>query len=231
MTTLNSEIQKLAASAIIELFVLDLTALGDSTYYFHAGTNGIMTNVVWQGQSYSAFPISATGFDFSTSGQVPRPKLAVSNVDGAITALVLTLSDLVGAKVTRKRTLAKFLDAVNFTGSVNPDADSNAHFPDEIYYIDRKATENRNVVEFELSAPYELSGIQLPRRQIVQGLCGWKYRGTECGYSASTYFKNDDTSTGSSTLDVCGKRLSSCKVRFGDTAELPFGGFPSADQG
>jgi len=26
--------------------------------------------------------------------------------------------------------------------------------------------------------------------------------------------------------DKCGKRLSSCRIRFGATAELPFGGFP-----
>jgi len=28
--------------------------------------------------------------------------------------------------------------------------------------------------------------------------------------------------------DVCGKRVSSCEVRFGTNAELPFGGFPAA---
>jgi phage-related protein len=27
--------------------------------------------------------------------------------------------------------------------------------------------------------------------------------------------------------DVCGKRLTSCKARFGENFELPFGSFPS----
>jgi phage-related protein len=26
--------------------------------------------------------------------------------------------------------------------------------------------------------------------------------------------------------DVCGKRVDSCKLRFGQNAELPFGGYP-----
>src|SRR6185436_7754424 len=30
------------------------------------------------------------------------------------------------------------------------------------------------------------------------------------------------------TQEKCGKRLSSCKLRFGENAELPFGGFPGA---
>ena len=28
--------------------------------------------------------------------------------------------------------------------------------------------------------------------------------------------------------DVCGKRVASCKLRFGDNGELPFGSFPGA---
>ncbi len=34
------------------------------------------------------------------------------------------------------------------------------------------------------------------------------------------------TGTGDPLKDVCGKRLSSCKARFGENAELPFGSFP-----
>jgi len=33
---------------------------------------------------------------------------------------------------------------------------------------------------------------------------------------------------GGSGQDVCGKRLSSCQARFGQHAELSFGGFPAA---
>jgi len=159
---------------------------------------------------------------------VPRPRLRVANVTGAITALVLTYQDLVGAKITRKRTLAKYLDAVNFEGGVNPTADPLAEFADDVYYVDRKSRETRDVVEFELAASFDLEGVTLPRRQIVQNVCPWRYRGSECGYTGMAYFDANDQAVGSSSLDVCGKRLSSCKARFGQNAELPFGGFPAA---
>lgn len=226
--TITSEIQKLEPSAIIELFELDATAFGGDLLRFHAGTNGISQNVVWQGNTYMAFPVQASGFDYSGNGQLPRPKLQVANITGAISLLVLTYDDLLGAKVTRKRTLAKYLDAVNFPGGTNPSADPMAEFADDIFLVDRKVTENRDQVEFELSAAFDVAGIQLPRRQIIQNVCVWKYRGDECGYTGTNYFNANDVSVATVGQDVCGKRLSSCKARFGQFAELPFGSFPSA---
>ena len=225
---INSEIQKLEPSAVVDLFVLDMTALGDTIYRFHAGTNSLRSNVVWQGETYSPFPIQASGFEYSGNGQIPRPKIVVANLTGTVTLLALLFKDLIGAKVTRKRTLAKYLDAVNFPGGVNPTEDTSAEFPEEIYYIDRKSAENRDVVEFELAASFDVQGVQLPRRQIIQNVCPWVYRGGECGYSGTNYFDANDNPVGSAGADVCGKRLSSCEARFGTTSPLSFGGFPAA---
>ena len=231
MTTpqaITSEIQKLEPSAIIELFVLDATSFGGDVFRFHAGTNNLRQSVVWQGNTYLPFPVQASGFDMSGNGQLPRPKLVLANVTGAITMLVLAFDDMLGAKVTRKRTLAKYLDAVNFPGGTNPTADPAAEFADDVFFIDRKATETRDYVEFELAAAFDVAGIQLPRRQIIQNVCVWRYRGTECGYTGTNYFDTNDQSVGSAGLDVCGKRLSSCKARFGQNNPLPFGSFPAA---
>jgi lambda family phage minor tail protein L len=225
---IRSEIQKLAPSAVIELFVLDLSLFSQGSVYFHAGTNSLQQRLTWQGKTYEAFPIQVEGFEFNGNGQIPRPKLKVANVTGAITAMVLIYQDLVGAKITRKRTLAKYLDAVNFPGGVNPTADPTAEFADDIYYIDRKSRETRDVIEFELAASFDLEGVNLPRRQIVQNVCPWRYRSSECGYTGASYFDANDQSVASSTQDICGKRLSSCQARFGQNAELPFGGFPAA---
>lgn len=225
---ITSELQKLAPSSIIELYQLDATIFGGDIYYFHAGTNGLKQNIVWQGQEYVAFPVQISGFEFTAGGQLPRPKMVVANVTGIITALVLAYDDLLGAKVTRKRTMAKYLDAVNFAGGVNPDADSDAEFPNDIYFIESKVNESKNAVEFELCASFDVQGVMLPRRQIIQNICPWKYRGTECGYTGTNYFDTADNSVASISLDVCGKRLSSCEARFGVNSELPFGGFPAA---
>jgi len=64
-------------------------------------------------------PIQAEGFAFR-EGQLPRPTLTISNALGTITAILLNVNqvttgnDLTGATVTRIRTLARYLDAVNF---------------------------------------------------------------------------------------------------------------------
>jgi lambda family phage minor tail protein L len=169
----------------------------------------------------------ASGFEFNGQGQAARPKLVASNVAGAITALVLQFDDILGARLTRRRTLAKYLDAVNFAGG-NPNADPMAEFPVDVFYVDRKAAENNEFVEFELAPAMDVTGVMLPRRQVVQNVCPWRYRGAECGYTGTLYFDANDAPVAPAPLDVCGKRLSSCKARFGEFNELPFGGFPAA---
>ena len=187
--TVNSKIfsslQDINPSAIIELFTLQLkTALhGSNTLYrFHSGSNlNANGKIVWDGNDYLRFPIQATGFSFQ-KGQLPRPKLAVSNggnegsslANLSFSAILLSVNettagnDLTGAVVTRIRTLAKFIDAVNFSDGQNATADPNAEFPKEIYSIDRKASENREVVEFELAAPTDLAGVRIPGRQCTR---------------------------------------------------------------
>lgn len=226
---ITTEIQKLEPSTVVELFVLDCTSIGGDIFRFHAGTNELTANVTWKGEVYTRFPIQASGFEMSGQGTLPRPRLRASNVLSVITALLLELDDLAGATVYRKRTLAKYLDAVNFTGGVNADADPDAHFVDDKFYIDRKISENRDFVEFELASALDLAGVSVPRRQIIANLCSWIYRGGECGYADTRYFTAADAQTTDVALDKCGKRLSSCKVRFGSGTDLPFGGFPGSN--
>jgi len=226
-SSVAAEIQKLAPSAIIEMFEIDASVVGGGTYRFHAGKNNLVGDLVWNSQTYSAYPIEVTGFEWSGKGQLPRPTMTVSNALGTITALVVLYDDLAGCKVTRIRTLAKFLDAANFSGG-NASADPTAEFTRDVYYIDRKATENREIVQFELAAALDLAGVGLPRRQVIQNYCPWTYRGAECGYTGTSYFDTSDVSVGTLGQDVCGKRLSSCRARFGQYAELPYGGFPAA---
>ena len=187
LSAVFSDLQPISPSAIIELFTLQLdNALHGATtiYRFHSGSNlNANGEIVWAGHSYQRFPIEATGFAFQR-GQLPRPKLVISNALGTISAileavnLVTVGNDLTGATVTRIRTLAKFLDAVNFpdrdnnNNPVNPlgTPDPTAEFKREIYIIDRKATENREIVEFELAAVFDLAGIRAPKRQCTRSL-------------------------------------------------------------
>ena len=196
MATPVSELQKINPSSIVELFQLELnTAIhGSNTkYYFHNGTNNNEnSNVIFDNIEYTKMPIEADGFEFNGK-QLPRPRLTISNILGTFTTILLTLPQgLEGAKVTRIRTLERYIDNTNFTGGqillengsnllledgnaidmesgVNPfgTPDPTATFDEQIFIIDRKSTENRDVVEFELAATYDIDGVRLPKRQVL----------------------------------------------------------------
>jgi phage-related protein len=254
VSIIAGDFQRPDPSAIIELFELQLFAAihGVSDIYrFHAGTNFVDNGeVIWKGNSYLRLPVEADGFEYSGQGSLPRPKIRVSNIFGTITAILLSLPNgLEGAKVTRIRTLAKYLDAANYPspgnllledGSIflledgssflleplNATEDYSAEFPREVYYVDRKSAENRNLVELELAAAFDLAGVRIPKRQCISNICQWVYRSSECSYTGTNYFDAEDNPVASATADVCGKRLDSCKARFGQNSELPFGSFP-----
>jgi lambda family phage minor tail protein L len=240
MAVPTSELQKINPSSIIELFELELFANIHGTaftYRFHAGTNALSTNgnIVWNANTYTALPIEVEGFEYNAeSGSLPRPTVRVANLLGGITAVLLSVNqttagnDLTGAKLTRIRTLVRYLDAVNFPGGTNPygTPDTSATLPSEVYYLARKVAETRDAVEFEAAATFDLAGIRAPKRQCSANLCPWVYKGAECGYSGTDYYDENDETVGGSDQDRCGKRLSSCQIRFGETAELPFGAFP-----
>ena len=182
-----SDIQKVNPSSIIELFKLELKeglnyATGNPSgvttiHRFHSGSNlDAYGNIVWNSEAYLRFPVEATGFAFQR-GQLPRPTITVSNMGTPSMSAVLLAAngftagnDLTGAKVTRIRTMARFVDAANFSGAINPfgTPDPDAEFPREVYYIDRKSAENREVVQFELAAIFDMAGIRAPKRQCTR---------------------------------------------------------------
>lgn len=255
---ITSHLQGIAPSEIIELFQLELNNEQHgttTTHYFSGAREGGAQGIIFGGQLYTAIPLEADGFAYNGQGSLPRPTLRVSNLFSTITALILTLPNgLEGAKVTRLRTLAKYIDSENFIGSSyetyvvadywevgytanNTTADSTAIFPKEIYYVDRKSAENRNLIEFELASAFDLAGVRAPKRQCISR-CQWVYKSTECGYDPTvgpgkvvdgvtfTRFNANDEEVTTDADDVCGKRQSSCECRFGENKELPFGGYP-----
>ena len=195
------ELSVLNPSAIIELFELrlDNNLHGSSDILrWHSGVNEAVTgNIVWNGQTYQRVPVMAEGFEYKNTGTLPRPTLTVDNSSSLITALLLVVNattvgnDLAGAEVRRIRTLKKFLDAANFSGG-NSDADPYAAFPEERWFIDRKAAENRNIVSFELASKFDVAGQKLPKRQCIANICQWEYRSSECSYTGSNFFDVND---------------------------------------
>ncbi len=189
-----SELQSLTPSAKIELFVMELVeglhyptgnpSSVQTIFRFHAGTNmKTNSNIVWQNDTYERFPIVAEGFAFEGKGQIPRPTLTMSNLGGitrsgvAITVTDLLIivnlttphNDLLNAKITRRQVLASSLDAANFQNNINPfGTPNNNELPQEIYFIDRKVAESRNLVQFELVGDLDKQNLKLPKRQVTR---------------------------------------------------------------
>ena len=183
-----SEIQKINPSAIIELFTLELVvgqhiATGNpqnlpTKYYFHSGSNLNANGViVWANELYQRFPIQASGFKYQR-GKIPRPRVQISNAYGNMSAILDSVNsitpgnDLTNATFTRIKTMARFLDAVNFPGNSNPygTPDSTAEFKRQVYTVDRKSIENRDIVEFELTGSIDMAGVKAPGRQCTRSL-------------------------------------------------------------
>tara|TARA_R100001510_G_scaffold18456_1_gene15940 strand:- start:1753 stop:2349 length:597 start_codon:yes stop_codon:yes gene_type:complete len=186
MSELNKNLQSINPNPIIELFEIQLkTALhgANTTYRFHNNTN-ITTaqgNITWNSNTYYSAPIQASGFKYETK-QTPRPTLTISNLSllapavpiGIMSSVLADVNsttpgnDLVGATVTRIRTLARFLPNSNFTGN-NPygTPDETQEFPKEIFEIARKSAETRDLCTFELAASIDQFGVKLPKRQFL----------------------------------------------------------------
>ena len=158
-------------------FNVNATIANSTVYLFHAGNNIKDKNdLIWQANTYSKMPVTSDGYLYSGKGKLPRPTLTFSNLLGVITALMQLVNqttpfiDLQGAKITRRRTMSRFLDAVNFPSSVNPygTPDPSAELPQEIYFIERKVTESRDIVQFELVSTFDLIGVGSPKKLVTR---------------------------------------------------------------
>ena len=186
--SLEIDVQQGWHDAVVELFDIDLSPItndNNDIYYFSNQLKPDDTKIQWKGNIYEPLPIIATGYEKSTAGQIEQPSLTVANVLGTFSELIKDYEDMVGAKVTRRRTLGKYLD-----GESN--ADPLQEFPIDIYYIERKSQENALTITWELASILDLEGLKLPRRIITQNLCLWRYRSSECGYTGAPLFTDRD---------------------------------------
>jgi lambda family phage minor tail protein L len=159
--TIQQQLTQPAIGAIVDLYKLDGTEIGISApFYFTASTNGAIT-VSFGGQAYTPIPIESSGFSATSDGTLPRPKLAVSNVNKYIQPFIFANGFLAGAKVTRTRTLDMYLDG-------RGTADSTQKMPDQVWYIDQIESMTKSVIVFSLVSPMDRPGVMLPKRQILR---------------------------------------------------------------
>ena len=183
-------------------------------------------NIIWQGQTFEPMALEVSGLEMRSDGKASAPTLSMANniggIQGAISAYCLQFGDFAGAKLKVITTLAKYLDAENFSTG-NPTANPSEK-REQIWFIEQKTSENAQQVTFELSNPVDFEGLKIPTRQI-SNYCNWEYRSEECGYIGSAMFTEKDEPTDNPALDRCNYRTSGCRCR---ENELHFGGFPAS---
>ncbi|MFW2098616.1 phage minor tail protein L [Acinetobacter sp. ULE_I057] len=183
-------------------------------------------NIIFNGQTYEPMALQVDGLEMRSDGKASSPTLSMANnikgIQGAVTAYCLQFGDFAGVKIKVITTLAKYLDAENFSAgnaSANP-----SEKREQIWFIEQKTSENAQQVTFELSNPVDFEGLKIPTRQI-SNYCNWEYRSEECGYIGSAMFTEKDEPTDNPALDRCNYRTSGCRCR---ENELHFGGFPAS---
>lgn len=221
--------QSFSVGNYIELYTLDLTAIGGGVIYWTPSTPPSGGSIVWKGNTYTSVDLKIEGIEKSTSGTLPRPQVTIGNADNVMTAILTAFGDeLLGSEVTRSRTLYKFLDG-------QPDADPDMEWPQDIFRVERIVSQNKNQVVIELATWIDNEGMQLPRSLVLRDICPlvyrrWKfdtfqYAVATCPYAGDACFDRLGN-VATPAKDECGKRISDCKLRFGANAQLPYGGFP-----
>lgn len=227
--TLANVNQRLAFGDLITLFVLDLSPIGVSgVYRFTNSVTATGDAIMFGGQEYAGVDFETEGWEYNGKGAFPRPRVRISNVGGFLSSLLYDNDDLIGAKLTRIRTYAEFLDGM-------PSADPSVMFPPDLYVVFQKIRQNKILIEFELSAAADQEGLKIPGRKILRDTCSQRYRvwtgsgfdysEATCPYVATSYFTSDDVTTDVASADECGRQLRSCRLRF-PKGDLPTWAFP-----
>lgn len=222
-----AHLSDLEQDALIDLWTIDLSALGGGTLRFCNYLNEKEESVTFAGNQYQAYPIQISGFEMKSDGKSNRPTLTVANLLGNITALAEQYGDGLGAKVYRRQVYRRHLDAVNFENG-NDNADPTQAVVSQ-WLIEQLTSLTTQSATFSLAAPSETDNARIPARAINAHVCPFVYRGNECPYRGKAVADAKGNPTSDMSKDACGKRLLDCKIRFGVNAVLPFGGFPSVN--
>ncbi len=201
----NKELAKLTPSTLIELFELDTTDIdgnrlpaAQQVIRFHNFVSEGYYPIFFGSVRYVPIPVQFKNNEIKGDGTaLPRPRLNIGNADGMVSYYMSQADGMVGAKLTRKRTFARFLSGETWglSASVNPigSPDSQAVLSDDIFFVDKVIAENRQTVEFELASILELGKVKIPRRRMFANNCGFEYRNSSgCDYTSSPAADSSD---------------------------------------
>ena len=193
MSNIIQTIQTLEPGAIVHLYEFEMA---DGTFkYFAPYNNSNLAPIQMYDyddnttlRTYYPLPINAGGFELKVDGAIGRPGIEVSlaaNIQTANTQTSFKLAvgnfdDLLGNKVIRRTTFAKYVVG----GANDPGSGSTPiEFPRQKWIIDRIVSETKESIEFELNSPFDLDGVRVPGRTVVGNACAFEYQGASPTYA------------------------------------------------
>jgi lambda family phage minor tail protein L len=221
--SLTIDSRKLDPTALMDFYCINLNPIGAAgqVFYIYPGTDADNQPITYQAMTFIPWPMTVTGIDKRGTGSSARPTAEVGNVNRVITELCRAYQDMVGATVWRRRTLVKYV------------LDDIGEYHDDYYVIEQRIGEAKDIVKFELSSPMDFMDKQLPGLVTIANGCPHRYRSTAGGSGCSwpgtdpaKWFDAHGVSVDSSGLDICGKHMSDCKLRFGANNPLDYGANP-----
>mgnify|MGYP000091340459 CR=1 FL=1 len=213
----TARIQELAQDTFIDLFAVS-GYNPDSTFDTFRFTNHV--GVQFANQGYQPIPSQIDSIEYTSDGTQPEPTLSIGDPDGVITDLILLYDNMEGASVKVTRTQKRYLDG-------QPEADPTAILAQADFLIARREQHiPRELVVFVLANPIDIDGAKTPARICLRN-CVWRYRDPDtCGYAGARRFTLSNQGTLDPAQDKCSKSIAACRLRFGQNAVLPHGGFP-----
>jgi len=154
-------------------------------------------NIVWQGQTWAAFPFDIDDMGEAGRNEVPAVQLTVSNVSRAIQSYIEQYDGGVDATV-----ILRVVHADHLVGT-----ETNTTMV-RLDFVVTGCTANAKDVVFTLGAsnPWQR---RIPMARARKNFCRWKFKSTECGYAGAE--------------TTCDKSLTRCRVLANSTR---FGAFP-----
>jgi len=196
-TKVSKDLLDLEPAAVLEFYKIfyDTANEPDSFFPFHPCSNGLQGKIVLNSVAYVPLAVEVEDFETNIFNRISRPKIRISNEGTMISQILRRKNDFKFAKLERTKISVKYIDDVNFEGGVNPYgvADPYAAISTDSYVISQKLQENKSLVEFELTAPFDLENFTIPGRLVVGRYCYWQYRGLGCNYFGAPVCKEDNT--------------------------------------
>lgn len=227
---------KLATSPKVVLFEIDLSTKGGGMLRITPmNVNKDVTPIKWNGKTFIPWPIKATGFAQKAHGTQPTATLQLATVTAEIRSMLYQYDNFYGCTVRRIQTYARFLDD-------GPNANPSMINPVDEMVVDQKTGEDKGSVTLKLRTDFDHQNMKLPRRLILRQCIHsyriwdsvnkkWNYDFAQCPYSGDRYYDAQGNQVASPEKDDPSFQVETCcKKRFGENANLPFGGFPGVDR-